>query len=1093
MPNFTGALPRSLGDKLGERPSALDFIPEPLHAAVWNEATSTDLSPYLQNMVNSVSDGARATFYIPRGKYIANSTIALGARRITFILDGAEIQSNTTLFSVTGSSDHDVEDGGAYMILGSDCRNSILTFTGSSGVFLDFNRVVKGGLKNLSIQASGSGTATGVRLYSADKISIRDVHITGFDICLKLSGPGKASIYTYSRTNTITLDNIIIRDYTTCGMDFSYCEEVFMQNVQSYITSNHGLWAWKIGTSCFAIYGQTVSMIQGGVKIYWVPDPHIEELPPNWLFFDNLLCDLPYGTPCLSLDASLSTVHAVGLPARGFRFSNGWFAGADYFNPSPTEPNTSPNPCISIAGGYDIEFNSCKIRAGKGHGVYISNFLDDLRFNGCSVYANWFNNQYQSFLQNGSGFYIDSSVGASTLQIIGGMSASEASDVGGHQQYGIYNLSTGVHLNIHGVSLHKNETAPINSTLGDRPTIWGNYYGIPPTLAESAINVTNATNTPNIEITTASPHGYLTGQGVRVMGVEGNFHANGLFTVTVTASNKFLTNGAAGDGAYTGGGITQRIALKVTNATNASPIVITTSSNHGYTTGDRISISGVGGNTAANEVWYITVVDLDKFSLDESTGNGTYTSGGLSQKLNAVTQYNRVFGDSVRFEIGDSNYYLDLGQQGNNPLVVFDENDYISYDRALDRYRIINEGRTLWRWEEGSSGKSLSFLSRPEDSGGLTDGLLNSQLDADSAERFSIRGDGRISWGNGTVADVSLERLSADLMSIVGSVQAKGNIGAIDPSATGIASWLVSKSVSSGGGFRMGLGNNCYFDGTNWKTKGDGASNGGALLLTEYGVGNVKIYVIPTTGGGDQTITNTNLENYLVATFVDGGVSLENLKRGSGSPEGAVSGAVGDLYQQTNGSEHTVLWTKCLASVGGDTTLGWRNRGTFASNLEVRYEGATLTRSVYGQLQAGAITADPFDILTNNTSRINIAGAANEVGIGGTAVSGIALTVFGKQRLSHTDYTASRTLGIDSDKNIVSLTYTASRALVTDSDGSVITALTTAADIGYCAGLDSNVQDQLDGKAASFSGFTGDKTVGAETWHFTNGVLTSIT
>lgn len=66
----------------------------------------------------------------------------------------------------------------------------------------------------------------------------------------------------------------------------------------------------------------------------------------------------------------------------------------------------------------------------------------------------------------------------------------------------------------------------------------------------------------------------------------------------------------------------------VSGATNASPIVITTSTAHGFQTGQRIQMSSVGGNTAANGFFYITIIDSDEFSLNGSSGNGVYTSGG---------------------------------------------------------------------------------------------------------------------------------------------------------------------------------------------------------------------------------------------------------------------------------------------------------------------------------------------------------------------------------------------------------------------------------------------------------------------------------
>lgn len=67
--------------------------------------------------------------------------------------------------------------------------------------------------------------------------------------------------------------------------------------------------------------------------------------------------------------------------------------------------------------------------------------------------------------------------------------------------------------------------------------------------------------------------------------------------------------------------------MAITDATNASPIVIT-AAGHGLTTGAKAYISGVGGNTAANREWSVTYIDANTFSLVSSTGNGAYTSGG---------------------------------------------------------------------------------------------------------------------------------------------------------------------------------------------------------------------------------------------------------------------------------------------------------------------------------------------------------------------------------------------------------------------------------------------------------------------------------
>jgi len=65
----------------------------------------------------------------------------------------------------------------------------------------------------------------------------------------------------------------------------------------------------------------------------------------------------------------------------------------------------------------------------------------------------------------------------------------------------------------------------------------------------------------------------------------------------------------------------------ITDATNAAPIVITSTA-HGLSSGSDVFISGVTGNTAANGVHTITVLDANTFELNGSTGNGAYAGGG---------------------------------------------------------------------------------------------------------------------------------------------------------------------------------------------------------------------------------------------------------------------------------------------------------------------------------------------------------------------------------------------------------------------------------------------------------------------------------
>lgn len=78
----------------------------------------------------------------------------------------------------------------------------------------------------------------------------------------------------------------------------------------------------------------------------------------------------------------------------------------------------------------------------------------------------------------------------------------------------------------------------------------------------------------------------------------------------------------------------------ITGATNATPIVITSTS-HGFSNGDRVLISRVGGNTAANGLFVIANVAANTFELTDPVtgsnvaGSGAYTSGG--NMLNMTT------------------------------------------------------------------------------------------------------------------------------------------------------------------------------------------------------------------------------------------------------------------------------------------------------------------------------------------------------------------------------------------------------------------------------------------------------------------------
>lgn len=60
--------------------------------------------------------------------------------------------------------------------------------------------------------------------------------------------------------------------------------------------------------------------------------------------------------------------------------------------------------------------------------------------------------------------------------------------------------------------------------------------------------IASSTNAGPIEITTAAPHGYATGDKIAITGHLVNTNANGYWTITVTGASTFTLDGSTGNG-----------------------------------------------------------------------------------------------------------------------------------------------------------------------------------------------------------------------------------------------------------------------------------------------------------------------------------------------------------------------------------------------------------------------------------------------------------------------------------------------------------------------------------------------------------------
>ena len=94
-----------------------------------------------------------------------------------------------------------------------------------------------------------------------------------------------------------------------------------------------------------------------------------------------------------------------------------------------------------------------------------------------------------------------------------------------------------------------------------------------------------ASNASPIEVWTNTSHGLTTGDTVVIQGVTGNTAANGTWTITVTASNKFTLTGSTGNGSYiTDGFVSKWEQLSLTFTPSESGVVEIEAQFYGGTT-----------------------------------------------------------------------------------------------------------------------------------------------------------------------------------------------------------------------------------------------------------------------------------------------------------------------------------------------------------------------------------------------------------------------------------------------------------------------------------------------------------------------------
>lgn len=155
------------------------------------------------------------------------------------------------------------------------------------------------------------------------------------------------------------------------------------------------------------------------------------------------------------------------------------------------------------------------------------------------------------------------------------------------------------------------------------------------------------------------------------------------------------------------------IDATITNASNATPIVITVTGSHGLYNGQTgVVIAGVTTNTAANGTWTITKLTNSTFSLNGSVGNGAYGGGGTitgAQSLMRAGQYSvRLYNKSTT-TLGYSQPSAIIGpvtltatqsmQLVFNSAMPTDGNAYDIYVTPFEDYNTVTiEARYMGPW-----------------------------------------------------------------------------------------------------------------------------------------------------------------------------------------------------------------------------------------------------------------------------------------------------------------------------------------------------------------------------------------------------------
>ena len=157
-----------------------------------------------------------------------------------------------------------------------------------------------------------------------------------------------------------------------------------------------------------------------------------------------------------------------------------------------------------------------------------------------------------------------------------------------------------------------------------------------------------------------------------------------------------------GNGTWTGGGRPE--AISISSSTNATPIVITTSSAHGLVTGDYVVVASHTTNTNANGVWRVgTTPTSTSFQILQMDGSNT-TGNGAGGAIGSITKANNLVVKTATPLV--QNIAL-CGGLGQKPLWVASTN--VSTAQSTAQYKEGNSAAQIVTADAFTTGKAAYY------------------------------------------------------------------------------------------------------------------------------------------------------------------------------------------------------------------------------------------------------------------------------------------------------------------------------------------------------------------------------------------------